>query len=165
MTDLSPLGEAVTVEKVSSLMTARSPELLAPNGDSGATSPLFVESVWGVCAEVQPYVGSAKPNDAATSARWDLAVWAVTLGVAAQLEASLFPEQQGLGDQGRAAILERRYRSALEQLGARLPGDAASDGDAGRPPAPRGRFDLQPAYPDPAPDPYAQPVYRPRWTS
>lgn len=155
MTPLSPLGSAVELEMIGSLMTARPPELTEdPDGDSDGDgrlelSPLLEASVRGICAEVQPYVGSAKPDDVATAARWDLAVWAVTLGVASQLEASLFPEQQGLGDAGRAAILGARYREALARLAGRLPGDVVSDGDSDRPPAPQGNFPLPLCYPDP----------------
>lgn len=153
---LSPLGSAVTREMVLSLMTARSPELLDPIGESGPddgsaeNADLFGASVRGVCTEVQPYVGSAKPDDVATAARWDLAVWAVTLGVAAQLEASLFPEQQGYGDAARAEVLERRYRAALAQLAGRLPGDSVTDGTVTGPASPSGSFPPPRRYPDPA---------------
>lgn len=181
MTDLSALGQAVTVDKVASLMSTRSPKLLDPDGDgqaggTGAPSALFIESVWGVCTEVRPLIGdgpgvAADPDNPGfvtgyvpdpdnpgffivgepiVSQRWDLAVWAVTLGVAAQLEASLYPEQQGIGDGGRAAILERRYQAALAQLRGRLPGDAVDEAAEGRPPAPRGNFPNPRPYPDPA---------------
>lgn len=148
----SSLGSAVTREMVRSLMTARSPELLDPSGESDDPdgTDLFETSVRGIATEVQPYVGSAKPNDEATSARWDLAVWAVTLGVAAQLEASLFPEQQGYGDAARAEVLERRYRAALAQLAGRLPGDSVADGSVTGPASPSGSFPPPRRYPDPA---------------
>jgi hypothetical protein len=150
VTPLSPLGSAVELEMIGSLMTARPPELTEPGPDGDTDlSPLLEASVRGICTEVQPYVGSAKPDDVATAARWDLAVWAVTLGVAAQLEASLFPEQQGLGDAGRAAILGARYREAVARLAGRLPGDAVTDGESDRPSPPRGNFPRPLGYPDP----------------
>lgn len=143
-TDLTALGEAVRPSAVTALMTARRPQLLDPNSDD---HDLYVETVRGVCTEVQPYVGSQ-----VSGPRWDLAVWAVTLGVAAQVEASLWPEQNGLGDSGNAAEdLQRRYESVLKQLGQNLPGDADGDGASARPPSPRGSFPEPPRYPDPAP--------------
>lgn len=147
MIALSALGAAVEVEMVASLMTARPPELLLDaDQDGNAVSPLFVASVRGVCTEVQPYLGAA-----ISGPRWDLATWAVTLGVAAQLEASLFPEQQGLGDSSRASILERRYQAALTQLAGRLPGDLGDEATGQRPTAPTGSFPPAPqCYPDPA---------------
>lgn len=143
---LTALGDAVQVAAVLALMTARHPKLLDAGDPDHA---LYVEIVRGVCTEVQPYAGSATSGP-----RWDLAVWAVTLGVAAQVEASLWPEQNGLGDSGNAAEdLERRYEAVLKRLAQQLPGDAPGDGASGRPPSPRGSFPPPPCYPDPAMSP------------
>lgn len=132
---VTPLVEAVTTVAVEALLAERPP--LGLDADSDRTA-LFAATVRGVAARVAPYVGTAPP----AGLRRDLAIEAITVGVASRIEASLFPEQQGLGDQGRARVLALEFDSMLAQL-RDLPADGLDEGDGtgvGNVPAPQGEF-------------------------
>jgi len=139
---LDGIAAAVSKDQVSALLLARAPQLLDSETEE---STLFEETVRGIATEVIPLAG-ANPDP---GPRHDLAVWCITLGTAAQLEAALFPEQQGPGDLGRAAFLERRYLRALAQLQAIPLGENGEDGAT---PAlgPVGDFPPAERFPDPA---------------
>ncbi len=145
---LEGLAAEVKVDVVDSLLLGRAPSFLDPN-DSRHDS--YLQVVKGVATEVTAVVGS----DPQPPVR-DLAVWAITLGAAAYIEASLAPEQQLGGEDGAADVLQRRFLGVLAQLRG-LPGVAA----AGALPTagPRGSFPAARAYPDPVE------VDPPRWSS
>lgn len=129
----------VTPERVHALLLQRAPRLL----DAGSTQQqLFLQHVAGVASEVLPLVAADSTNDSLRH----MASWAVVLGVAANVEEALFPEQQ-LGDDSRAASLRARYLGVLASLRA-MPGILPTAGGA----LPAGRFPAVPcpAYPDPA---------------
>lgn len=128
---LTGLAAEVSRDQVQGLLLARAEGITDVQTEQ---STLFEESARGIATEVTPLVGS----DVTPGPRRDLAVWAITLGTAAQIEAALFPEQQGPGDQGRAAYLERRYRDALNQL-------RGMSGDTGRE---SGAFSTRPGFED-----------------
>ena len=133
-------GIAAKVEKaqVHALLLARAPGILDDTGDA---AQLFEQTVRGIATEVIPLVGS----DPRSGARLDLGVWCITLGVAAQIEAALFPEQQGPG--GRSEYLDRRYQAALAQL-RDIPRDDQEEGQS-PPVGSRASFPDATAYPDP----------------
>lgn len=132
MDPLTGLAADVDPRRVHALLLNRTPDVLDPES---ADHDLFVETVRGVAAEVVPLVGT----DPAPGELRDLAVWAVTLGVASHLEAALFPEQQ-LGEDARSSQLLSRYLGVLAEL--------RRIGPAG--PAPRGQFPTAQPWPDPA---------------
>lgn len=132
---LEGLAADVNVQQVHALLLARTPSILEPTSDDHS---LYEAEVQGITTEV---VAVAGPTP--TGAYRDLALRAITVGVAAQLEFGLFPEQQ-LGDTARGRMLQERYERLLGQLG-------GSDGAAGEIPAvarPIGDF--------PEPDGYAE---------
>lgn len=133
---LTGLAAEVSRDQVQGLLLARAEGITDVQTQE---STLFEESARGIATEVVPLVGS----EVVAGPRRDLAVWAITLGTAAQIEAALFPEQQGPGDQGRAAYLERRYRDALNQL--------RSLSDTGRQ---TGAFSVRPGFEPDLLDPY-----------
>ena len=136
---LTGLAAAVDLRQVNALLLARATQILDPAHED---HDLALETIRGVATEVAPIVG----QNPSPGPRRDLAVWAITVGSAAQLEASLFPEQQGPGDLGRAAFLGQRYRDLLAQLR----GTPEQTGDDQGPVRPRGRFREARPYPDPA---------------
>lgn len=138
---LEGLAAHVTKEMVNGLLLARAPEILDQESPEFA---LFEDTVRGVTTEVVPLAGSDPPE----GPRRDLAVRAIAYGVAAEIEASLFPEQQQ-GEGARAVFLDRRYQALRAQLMA-IPGDPP---EAGQTPVlgPVGSFpEPARAYPDPA---------------
>lgn len=131
----------VTPKAVRALLINRDVALLNPEDPD---HELFAETVAGVATEIVPIVGT----DPTTGPVRDLAVWALTLGVAASLENALWPEQQ-LGEDARARELRIRYLSALAEL----------RGRAGSAAGPSGAF--PPALP--YPDPVERPISRMLW--
>lgn len=106
---LEGLAADVDVQQVHALLLART----APLPEEGSEErPLYEATVRQVTAEVVAVTGG-EPQDAYRG----LALAAIALGVAAQLEFALFPEQQGLGTDGRGAALQRRYEALLVRLG------------------------------------------------
>lgn len=104
---LSGLAAEVRIERMQALLIGRPPDCLT-NVD---TRPLVDETVRGVASEVAAITGREPVGEVR-----DLAVWAIVLGSAASLEAALFPEGVGLGDTGRAEVLQRRYLGVLADL-------------------------------------------------
>jgi hypothetical protein len=139
------LAASVDVKVVSGLMAARAPGLVDEDSDK---YPLFQTTVGGVAREVAPLAGSVPQEGAEPSERWELALWAVALGVAASIEGSLYPEQNELASTSQAQILTARYQAVLEQLRGHIEGDDGADTDSVPPPL--GSFPPAPSYPDPA---------------
>ncbi|MCB9377092.1 MAG: hypothetical protein H6515_14650 [Microthrixaceae bacterium] len=153
MTDGVPLDDALTglaalvsARMIQGHLINRPAHVLDPDGED---FPLVLDHVRGIAAEVTAIAGIPPEG----SARRDLAVTAISVGVARNLEEALFPEQQ-LGDSTRAEQLERRYLALLKLLA----GMSSEDNDDGsnpgadgviRPPAPRGTFPDPMLYPDP----------------
>jgi hypothetical protein len=104
---LTGLAAEVHVRRMQALLIGRPPDCLT---DPDAR-PLVDETVRGIATEVAAITGS----DPAGEVR-DLALWAIVLGSAASLEAALFPEGTGIGDTGRAEVLQRRYLGVLADL-------------------------------------------------
>ena len=126
MDPLSGIAGDVDPRRVRALLVNRTPALLDPENDD---HDLFAETVAGVATEVVPLVGA----DPAAGELRDLAVWCITLGVAASLESGLYPEQQ-LGEDARASELRIRYLGVLSDLRSRS--SAAGTGPQGSFPAP-----------------------------
>lgn len=103
------LAALVTADDVAQHLLGRSPQLLTDPAQAG----LLAAVVKGIAAEVQAITG---PDPADPGVR-DLAVWCISLGAAARIETSLFPEQQ-YGDQGRAQLLTASYLGVRAQLSA-----------------------------------------------
>jgi hypothetical protein len=146
---LEGLAAEVLIDQVHALLLARAPLILETGSEDAA---LFEGTVTGITTEVAAITGS----DPAVGDYRNLAVWAITLGTAAQLEAALFPEQQ-VGDQARAVILQRRYEALLARLGA----SSQADGEVTSVPSPIGTFPDARCYPDPAERPLGAVVYWP----
>ncbi|MDI6911477.1 hypothetical protein [Nocardioides sp.] len=132
---LEGLAADVDVQQVHALLLARQPAILDPASEEYA---LFESEVKGITTEVVAVTGAEPP----AGAYRDLAVRTIEIGVAAQIEYALFPEQQ-LGDGSRGAILQARYERLLAQLGA----SSSAGGDVPTTPVPQG--DFPPACPDP----------------
>jgi hypothetical protein len=109
MDPLTGIAASVDRQRVLAQLLNRAPELLE---DDPPNHALFIENVRGVASEVIPVIGTDDPPAGPVR---DMAVWCITLGVAAHLEAALFPEQQ-LGEDGRAEYLRRRYLGVLADL-------------------------------------------------
>lgn len=121
---------APDVEEVHSVIPQR-----ANDGFSSTSKPSSsdVESIIGqVIAEVLGEVGKFDPSDEISlpgddaTTLGDLARWTVTLGAAAYIEISFFPEQQQLGDTTPGQILHQRYISSLARLKAAIGSIAAA---------------------------------------
>lgn len=113
---LDGLAAEVDVQQVHALLLARTPAILDPASEDHG---LYEAELQGITTEVVSVTGPTP-----TGAYRDLALRTITVGVAAQLEFGLFPEQQ-LGDTARGRMLQERYESLLARLGAA--GDAAGD--------------------------------------
>lgn len=149
---LRPLAQEVRLASVKGLLFARQSDIL--DSDNVEQFPYFYELLNGVAVEVETVAG-ADPDEKVRA----LAVHAVTLGVAAQIELAAYPEQQ-LGDDNRARQLQQRYEAALARLGALTP--AGTDGTVTTVAAPRGRFPDARPYPDPVEQP-CSPYRGVRW--
>lgn len=110
------LAAAVTADDVRQHLLGRSPQLLEDPAQAG----LLEAVVRGIAAEVEAITGP-DPVDPQVRA---LAPWCISLGAAARIETSLFPEQQ-YGEQGRAQLLTASYLGVRAQLSA-LVGVSAS---------------------------------------
>lgn len=139
---LNGLAGDVTVAMVNGLLLARAPEIL--DAGDGQHTALFEAAVRGATTEVVPLVGT----NPVAGPRRDLAVRCIAYGVAAEIEAALFPEQQGPGDIGRARYLNGRYIDLRKQLEA-MPATTTADG-ANPPQSPTASFPPAQPYPDPA---------------
>lgn len=135
--DLSALAQEVDPDSVNALLLARAPDVLDEDDERHG---LYLEALEGASAEVEAVAGP----DPQPLARRRIALRAIAFGVAADLEESLFPEQN-VGDGARAAYLRRRYDELIKLLQAQ---DAV--GLAPAVPAPLGNFPLPSRYPDPA---------------
>lgn len=132
MDPLTGFAADVDPRRVRALLVNRDPALLEaldPDHD------LFFETVDGVAAEIVPMVG----EDPSPGPVRDLAVWCLTLGVAASLETGLYPEQQ-IGEDARARELRVRYLGVLNELRSRAGGTTG----------PHGQFPKALPWPDPA---------------
>lgn len=139
---LEGLAANVTVAMVNGLLLARAPEILDAGNDEHTA--LFEAAVKGATSEVVPLVGS-NPVEGPTL---DLAVRCIAYAVAAEIESSLFPEQQAPGDSGRARYLNARYNELRMQL-LKLPNNPPAEGSSPSP-GPLGSFPPATSYPDPA---------------
>lgn len=139
MEGLEGLGADVTTKMINGLLLARAPRVLDEGSEEYST---LVDCVSGAVTEVAPLVG----DDPQDGPKRKLAVRAIAYLAAAELEAALFPEQQGPGDVGRASYLLGRYNSLRSQL-SNIPD--SSDGSTGTTGAlPRGNFPPSNRYPD-----------------
>lgn len=103
------LATEVSDQQVMALMIGRSPQILTSDLQR---QQFYEELLRGIAAEVGAITGDPPPD-----AVHDLAVWAVALGAAAQLDTSLYPDQiQSPEDGGRASVLQARYAAVLAQL-------------------------------------------------
>lgn len=136
--DLGDLARELGWNTVNAHMLGRAPDVLDP--EQPERFVLFLTALDGVAAEVTAIAGPT-PTGTARS----LALRAMGLGVARDLEESLFPEQQ-LGDDSRAEYLRRRYEEVLGMLRALNPGTGLSTSPLG----PVGTFPAARGYPDPA---------------
>ena len=135
---LSPLAAQVNVESVRALLVARDPGVLDPANTERFA--LFLRELDGVATEVEAIVGTSPQPPVLKPA-----LRAITLGVAANLERSLFPEQQ-LGGEDNASEYRIAYLSMLKDLRGMPTTSPGALGSSG----PRGTF--------PAPLPYADPI-------
>lgn len=135
---LDGLAADVDPQQVHALLLARQPAILDEDSEEHA---LFEAEVKGITTEVVAVTG----DEPAAGPYRDLAVRAIEVGVAAQIEYALFPEQQ-LGDTSRGATLQARFERLLAQLGASADAGGALP-TIGRP---GGSFPAARAYPDPA---------------
>lgn len=131
------LADDVDVQQVHALLLARTPAVLDPASED---HDLYEAELAGITTEVVSVTGPAP-----TGAYRDLALRAITVGVAAQLEFGLFPEQQ-LGDTARGRVLQERYEALLARLGA----SKDAGGDIPTVARPVGIFPPARAYPDAA---------------
>lgn len=134
---LEGLAADVDPNQVHALLLARTPAILDPTSEDHA---LYEAEVQGITTEVVSVTG-ATPTDGYRG----LTLRTITVGVAAQLEFGLFPEQQ-LGDTSRGQVLQARYEKLLE----RLASAKEASGDIPTAPRPGGSFPAAGAYPDPA---------------
>lgn len=104
---LTGLAALLDEQDVRSLLLERSPQLFA----DPKRAVLLRNIARGVGAEVEQITNGVPDNPAVLR----LAVWAVALGVASNVETALHPEQQ-LGDQARAQLLQARYLGVRAQL-------------------------------------------------
>ena len=135
---LGGLAALVTVEDVRQHLLGRSPQLLDDPTQAGVLNSVLR----GIAAEVQAITG---PDPADPDVR-ALALWCISLGAAARIETSLFPEQQ-YGDQGRAQLLTASYLGVRAQLSAKVGVSATAPLSHFDPPRltwdrPRGRYGL-----------------------
>lgn len=143
-TQLSTLAQEVQPETINALLLARAPGIL---DESDEQHDLYLEVLSGATDEVEAVVG-VNPQPAP---RRRLAIRAIGYATAADLEESLFPEQQQ-GDTARAAYLRRRYDELIRML--------EEQDDTGIVPAhasPSGSFPAALPYPDPAMGPCSYP--------
>lgn len=138
LTDLSTLGLEVKLSSINALLQARAPDVLDP-ADSERFE-LFLEALAGATSEVEAIIGV----DPQPGPRRKLALRAIAYATAADLEESLFPEQQQ-GDGARAAYLRRRYDVIIGMLQ-----DQDTSGVVHGPLSPTGRFPVAQAFPDAA---------------
>lgn len=116
---LSGLAALVEDGDVHAQLLQRAPELFDEEDNAAA----LISIKRGVGIEVQQLCGGVPPEGDLR----ELAVWAVVLGVAAQVETALFPEQS-LGDGGRAQVLQGRYLGVRAQLAAAINSGAGGPG-------------------------------------
>lgn len=134
----------VTQTKVAGLLAERQPEILDDSIPAQVT--LFEARVTGAAVEVVILVGS----DPAPGPLRGLAVEAVALQTASEIEYAEYPEQQTAGDTGRGYHLHQRYRELLDQIQGYVLGGMPGDGTTTGPLAPRGDFPPPEPFPDPA---------------
>jgi hypothetical protein len=116
---LEGLAALVSGRMIWGHLVNRPPGLLDPGSDDFDT---IIDHVRAIAAEVTlsarcPLIGDVR----------DLAVAAVAIGVARNIEESMFPEQ-GIGDDSRAEQLERRFLALLRLLDAACGGGTTGDG-------------------------------------
>lgn len=104
---LGGLAAEVTRDGILALLIGRPPDCL----DDPKRQALFERIARGVAAEVAAVTGREPAGELR-----DLAVWATELGTAAKIEAALFPEGAGIGDTGRAEVLQRQFLGVKADL-------------------------------------------------
>lgn len=134
---LEGLAADVDIQQVHALLLARTPAILDAASEDHA---LYEAEVQSIAAEVVTVTGPTP-----TGAYRDLALRTIAVGVAAQIELSLFPEQQ-MGDTARAVTLEARYEKLMARLGAAV----SAAGEIPTVARPVGNFPPARAYPDAA---------------
>ncbi|TIC78781.1 hypothetical protein [Nocardioides sp. GY 10127] len=136
--DLSPLASEVDLGAVTALFVAREDLPVFDTADPAHAH--YLRALDGIATEVEAIVGS----DPQAPVR-KFALRAIAMGVAAQLERSIFPEQQ-TGDDNSSEYRDA-YLALLAQLRA---SGATSDGALRGGLSPVGSFPAAPRYPDPA---------------
>lgn len=138
---LSGLLADVTREKVAGLLEQRQPDIIT--SDDPADIARFEARVTGAGVEVIFIVGADRP----ASPLRTLAVEAIALQTASEIEYAEFPEQQAPGDEGRGYHLHQRYLELLAQLRQWVSAGGGDGGMSGGGLAPSGSFPAA----DPAP--------------
>lgn len=124
---LDGLAGEVKLGAVKALLLARDPYLLDPENPEKFVE--FFELLNGIGIEVEAIVGTDP-----TGIVRRLALWAITVGVAAAIDGSLYPEQ---GGNDSASALQVRYLAALKALrGSGGEGSVSFGGPLGSFPAP-----------------------------
>lgn len=117
---LTGLAALVSARRIQGHLINRPPGLLEPDDTN---FPLVLGHLQDIAAEVSASISCPLEGKVR-----ELAVAAVAIGVARNLEEAMFPEQ-GIGDSARAEQLERRFLALLRLL-ARACGDTGADGSA-----------------------------------
>lgn len=153
---IGTLAAEVKIAAVRALLIGRDPTILNSDLDGDEVLDnaeqfvMFLELLNGVALEVQAVVGT----DPQPPVR-ELAVWTITVGVAAAIDAAMTPEQMPNGTDGAAEQLRMRYLALLK----RLEGATGTGGDGALSVAkPVGEFPCPLPYPDPA-EPSTRPDY------
>ncbi|GAB3867373.1 hypothetical protein GCM10028801_41210 [Nocardioides maradonensis] len=139
----------VTQVKVKGLLQQRDPDILDPNLPDQV--PFFEARVSGAARQVVLLTG---PDPVAGPVR-DLAVEAIAVQTASEIEYAEYPEQQTAGDSGRGYHLHQRYLELLAELrkvienNGGVPTDGGAGGISTSTARPRGNFPPAQCYPDP----------------
>lgn len=132
----------VTQAKVAGLLRQRQPDILdAADADQLA---VYEERVRGAAVEVVLLVGS----DPTPGPCRDLAVEAIALQTASEIEYAEYPEQQVQGDVGRGYHLHQRYLELLKVLQRLIDAGTVAPGDGATPTVPPPLSSFPPPLPD-----------------
>ena len=147
---LTGLLSDVTTSKVAGLLEAREPAIL--EGQDPDEVGAFEDRVRGAGVDVMMLLGTAEIPDGPFR---ELALEAIALQTASEIEYAEYPEQQAPGDIGRGYHLHQLYLEKLAQLRAivaangGVPADGGAGGITTTSTLPRGRFPDASEYPDP----------------
>lgn len=139
----------VTQSRVAAHLVKRDPEII--DADIPEQLPIFEDVVRGAAVQVVLVVG----EDPIPGRVRNMAVEAVALEAASQIEYASYPEQQSTGDTGRGHYLHQRFLELLAELRRIVEdnGGVVPDDDQVIPvasaPRPRARFPEARRYPDP----------------